>query len=136
LLLLRGLSVIALLCAAGQAPARTRAQEELNALTSVPAGTRCFKSIPLAQEFATRYVVSGVCPQLRPMDPGQFLQALQVQRAVDRDFMSDACQLQFSLMLRAGREWVAKDPERSCAETVRKLSRLKGLDAFRGLLRY
>ncbi len=129
------LSLGALLWAAGHARAQAAAQEQLNALTGVPAGTRCFKSIKLAQEFATRYVASGVCPQLRPMDPGQFLRALEVQNAIDRDFIWDACQLQFGLMLRAGREWVEKDRKDSCAETLRKLSKLKGLNAFRGLIR-
>ncbi|MBO0766215.1 MAG: hypothetical protein J2P50_16730 [Hyphomicrobiaceae bacterium] len=111
------------------------AQEELNDLTGAPPGTRCFKSVKLAQEFATRYVASGLCPQLRPMDPGQFLHALELQNAVDRDFTDDACQAQFSLMLRAGREWAKKDPAKNCAETVRKLNRLKSINAFRGLLR-
>jgi hypothetical protein len=69
------------------------------------------------------------------MDPGQFLRALEVQSAVDADFMGDACQIQFGLMLRAGREWVERDPAASCAETARKLRRLKGLNAFRGLVR-
>jgi len=111
------------------------AQEELNALTGAPAGTRCFKSMKLAQEFATRYVASGLCPQLRPMDPGQFLRALEVQQAADKDFTGEVCQIQFGLMLRAGREWVEKDRVSGCAETTRKLSRLKGINAFRGLVR-
>lgn len=120
---------------AGHAQAQTAAQKELNALTGAPAETRCFKSVKLAQEFATRYVASGLCPQLRPMDPGQFLRALEVQEAADKDFAGEMCQVQFRLMLRAGREWVEQDPAGSCAETVRKLSRLKGLNAFRGLVR-
>jgi hypothetical protein len=133
---MRNLALIAVLGAAGgHAQAQTGAQNELNDLTGAPTGTRCFKSVRLAQEFATRYVASGLCPQLRPMDPGQFLRALEVQKAVDRDFTGEACQLQFGLMLRAGREWVEKDQGGNCAETVRKLSRLKGLDAFRGLIR-
>jgi hypothetical protein len=118
-----------------QLQAQLQAQKELNALTGAPAGTRCFKSIKRAQEFATRYTASGICPQLRPMDPGQFLQALQVQNAVDKDFMVDACQAQFALMLRAGREWVLEDRPGRCAETLRKLGKLKGLNAFRGLIR-
>ena len=138
---MRGVALIAvvslgsLLSAASHARAQAAAQEQLNALTGVPSGTRCFKSIKLAQEFATRYVASGICPQLRPMDPGQFLRALEVQGAIDKDFVWDACQLQFGLMLRAGREWVEKDPKGSCAETLRKLSKLKDLNAFRGLIR-
>ncbi len=135
----RSLALAAILAAAGQALAQAQvqnpAQKELNALTGAPAGTRCFKSVKLAQEFATRYVASGLCPQLRPMDPGQFMRALEVQNAVDNDFTGEACQVQFGLMLRAGREWVEKDRAGACAETVRKLSRLKGLNAFRGLVR-
>jgi hypothetical protein len=127
--------VAALGAAAAQAHAQIAVQKELNAITGAPAGTRCFKSVRLAQEFATRYVASGLCPQLRPMDPGQFLRALEVQQAADRDFTGEVCQVQFGLMLRAGREWVEKDPRANCAETVRKLSRLKGLNAFRGLVR-
>jgi hypothetical protein len=69
------------------------------------------------------------------MDPGQFLHALEVQNAVDQDFTGEACQAQFALMLRAGREWAEKDPAKSCAETVRKLSKLKSINAFRGLLK-
>jgi len=132
---LRALLLVAALGAAAQAQAQTAAQKELNALTGAPAGTRCFQSVRLAQEFATRYVASGLCPQLRPMDPGQFLRALEVQKAADRDFTGEVCQVQFGLMLRAGREWVEKDRRANCAETVRKLSRLKGLNAFRGLVR-
>jgi hypothetical protein len=124
-----------MLSAAGHAWAQAAAQQELNALTGAPSGTRCFKSVKLAQEFATRYVASGICPQLRPMDPGQFLHALEVQGAVDKDFVWDDCQRQFGLMLRSGREWVEKDPKGGCAETLRKLSKLKGLNAFRGLIR-
>jgi hypothetical protein len=127
------LAVIA--CGAAPALAQSLAQQELNAMTGAPAGTRCFKSVKLAQEFATRYVASGICPQLRPMDPGQFLRALEVQNAVDQDFTGEACQAQFALMLRAGREWAAKDPAGGCAETVRKLSKLKTINAFRGLLK-
>ena len=121
--------------ALGQSPAQSQAQKELNALTGAPAGTRCFRSVKLAQEFAKRYTASGICPQLRPMDPGQFLRALEVQNAVDKDFIGDACQVQFALMLRAGREWVLEDRESRCAETVRKLRKLKGINAFRGLIR-
>jgi hypothetical protein len=131
---MRNLALMAIL-AAGHAQAQTATQNELNALTGAPAGTRCFKSVKLAQEFATRYVASGLCPQLRPMDPGQFLRALEVQNAADSDFTGETCQVQFGLMMRAGREWVEKDRAASCAETARKLSRLKGLNAFRGLVR-
>lgn len=134
---MRSLALAAILAAAGQAQAQAQnpAQKELNALTGALAGTRCFKSVKLAQEFATRYVASGLCPQLRPMDPGQFMRALEVQNAADKDFTDEACQVQFGLMLRAGREWVEKDRAGACTETARKLSRLKGLNAFRGLVR-
>jgi hypothetical protein len=127
--------LVAILAATAHAQAQTGAQQELNALTGAPAGLRCFKSVKLAQEFANRYVASGICPQLRPMDPGQFLSALEVQKAADKDFTGEACQVQFGLMLRAGREWMEKDTAERCAETARKLSRLKGLNAFRGLVR-
>jgi hypothetical protein len=133
--LLRGLSLAAVALAAGHALAQSPAQKQLNAITGAPPGTRCFKSMRRAQELATRYVASGICPQLRPMDPGQFLRALESQNAVDRDFRGDACQTQFALMMRAGREWTQQDPTQHCAETVRKLSRLKPNDAFHGLLR-
>ena len=132
---MRSLALVVVLAATAHAQAQTTAQKELNALTGAPAGMRCFKSVKLAQEFATRYVASGVCPQLRPMDPGQFLRALEVQKAADSDFIGETCQVQFGLMLRAGRQWVEKDEARNCTETVRKLRRLKGINAFRGLVR-
>ena len=119
----------------GPALAQSPVQKELNALTGAPPDTRCFKSVKLAQELATRYVVSGICPQLRPMDPGQFLSALEANNAIDADFTAESCQVQFGLMLRAGREWVEKDRAGNCAETLRKLSRLKGTNIFRGLIR-
>jgi hypothetical protein len=132
---IRSLALVAVLGAAPHAQAQIAAQNELNALTGAPAGTACFKSVKLAQEFATRFVASGVCPQLRPMDPGQFLRALEVQKAADKDFTGEACQVQFGMMLRAGREWVEKDEARNCEETVRKLRQLKGINPFRGLVR-
>src|SRR5262245_6092973 len=114
---------VVLSMAAGQASAQGPAQKELNQLTGAPEGTRCFKGIRLAQTLATRYVASGMCPQLRPMDPGQFLIALDAQRAIDRDFTGDACQLQFSLMFRSSREWIAKDPQRHCAVVLSRLQK-------------
>jgi hypothetical protein len=133
------LALAMVLCCAGpglaQTPTQSKAQKELNALIGAPADTRCFKSVKLAQEFAKRYTASGICPQLRPMDPGQFLQALMVQNAVDKDFMAEACQTQFAMMLRAGREWILEDQPGHCAATLRKLGKLKGLNAFRGLIR-
>src|SRR5262245_1594380 len=111
---LLSLFVAAVVFMTGQASAQGPAQKELNKLTGAPEGTRCFKAIRLTQALATRYVASGICPQLRPMDPGQFLIALEAQRAIDRDFTDDACQLQFRLMFRTGREWIVKDPQRNC----------------------
>jgi hypothetical protein len=132
---LLSLFVAATLSIAGQAWAQGPAQRELNKLSGAPEGTRCFKAIRLAQELATRYVASGVCPQLRPMAPAQFYGALKAQGAIDRDFTDEACQLQFGLMFRAGREWVDKDPQRNCAEVMSKLQRLQSTDMFRVLLR-
>ena len=132
---LLSLLVAAVLLMAGQTSAQGPAQKELNKLTGAPEGTRCFKGIRLAQELATRYVASGVCPQLQPMEPDQFYSALKARGAIDRDFTGDACQLQFGLMLRAGREWVVKDPQRNCAEVLSKLQKLNSSDAFRGLIR-
>jgi hypothetical protein len=129
------LFVVAVLLTAGQASAQGPAQKELNELTGAPEGTRCFKGFRLAQALATRYVASGICPQLRPMDPGQFLVALDAQGAIDRDFTGDTCQLQFGLMFRSGREWIAEDPQRNCAVVLGKLQTLKTSDIFRGLIR-
>jgi hypothetical protein len=42
-------------------------------------------------------------------------------RAVDDDFVSDACQVQMRLMFRAGREWIAKDPRRNCAAAAAEM---------------
>jgi hypothetical protein len=125
----------AVLLMAGPSSAQGPAQKELNKLTGAPEGTRCFKAIRLAQALATRYVASGICPQLRPMDPGQFLIALEAQRAIDRDFTSDTCQLQFRLMFRSGREWIATDPQRNCAEVLSQLQKLRTSDIFRSLIR-
>ena len=69
------------------------------------------------------------------MDPGQFLSALNAQGAIDRDFTGDACQLQFGLMFRAGREWIANNPQKNCSEVLAKLQKLKSTDIFRGLIR-
>jgi hypothetical protein len=99
--------------------AQGTAQQELNALTGAPAGTRCFQSIPLAQELATHYIASGLCEQhMSAMDPARFMSALQALQAVDEDFVSDACQVQMRLLFRAGREWITKDPRRRCAVTA------------------
>jgi len=116
---MRLLILVAGLLLAGHTHAQETAQQELNALTGAPAGTRCFQSIALAQELTTHYVASGMCQEtLSAMDPGEFMSALGQLKAIDRDFTSDACQLQMRLMFRAGREWVAKDPRRRCVETA------------------
>jgi hypothetical protein len=121
---MRMLSVAAFLLVAAQAVAQTGTQDELNQLTGTPAGTRCFKSIQLTQEMAKHYIGSGMCPQqLRPMDPARFMKALQALGAIDKDFTSDACQLQLRLMFRLGREWIAADKDRNCAETTKEMGR-------------
>ena len=132
---LLSLFVAAVLLMAGQASAQGPAQKELNQLTGAPEATRCFRAIRLAQTLATRYVASGICPQLRPMDPGQFLGALNAQGAIDQDFTGAACQLQFGLMFRAGREWLAKNPQKNCVVVLSRLQKLNDTDAFRGLIR-
>jgi hypothetical protein len=122
--LLRCLCLVAGLLAAS-AFAQDTAQRELNALTGAPAGTRCFQSIALAQELARHYVASGLCQQqMNAMDPAQFMKALQVLKAVDEDFVSDACQVQMRLMFRAGREWIAEDPRRNCAATAAEMRQM------------
>jgi hypothetical protein len=104
---------------AGHVHAQDTAQRELNALTGAPAGTRCFQSAAVAQDLATHYVASGMCPEtLSAMDPAEFLSALSQLKAIDNDFISDACQVQMRLMFRAGREWIGADPQRRCAETA------------------
>lgn len=102
--------------------AQDAAQRELNALTRAPKDTRCFQSIALAQEMARHYVASGLCPQqLSAVHPAEFMQALEEQKAVDKDFTTDACQVQMSLMFRAGREWVNKDPRRNCPVAAQEM---------------
>jgi hypothetical protein len=121
---MRLLSLAALLLGAAQALAQTTPQDELNRLTGAPVGTRCFKSIELTQEMAKHYVGSGICPQqLRPMDPARFMKALQALGAIDKDFTSAPCQVQMRLMFRFGREWIADNRERNCAETAREMAR-------------
>jgi hypothetical protein len=102
--------------------AQDAAQRELNALTQAPADTRCFQSIALAQEMARHYIASGLCPQqISPVHPAEFMQALEEQKAVDRDFTSDACQVQLKLMFRAGREWITQDPRRNCPTVAQEM---------------
>jgi hypothetical protein len=116
---MRLLFLVAGMILAGNVHAQETVQRELNTLTGAPAGTRCFQSIALAQELATHYVASGMCPEtLSAMDPGEFLSALSQLNAIDNDFTSDACQVQMRLMFRAGREWVGGDAPRRCAETA------------------
>lgn len=104
--------------------AQGTAQRELNALTGAPQGTRCFQSIPLAQELAKHYIASGLCPQhLSAMAPAKFMAALKALKAIDADFVGDACQVQMHLMFRAGREWVAQDPRRHCTEAAEEMRR-------------
>jgi hypothetical protein len=110
------------LLVASPAPAQETQQGELNAMTGAPAGTRCFRSVMLAQELATHYVASGLCPQsLSAMDPAQFMSALAQLKAVDADFTSDACQVQMKLMFRAGREWINESPRRNCAAAAEEM---------------
>lgn len=119
---MRSLILVAGLLLAGHAHAQEAAQRELNEMTGAPPGTRCFQSIALAQELATHYVATGMCREnLSAMDPAEFMSALAQLNAADADFTSDACQVQMRLMFRAGREWVAKDPRRRCAETAEEM---------------
>jgi hypothetical protein len=119
---MRWLCLAAGFLVASEALAQGSAQQELNALTGAPAGTRCFQSIPLAQQMATHYVASGMCAQqLSAMDPAQFMSALEALRAVDQDFTTDACQVQMRLFFRAGREWVAQNPRRNCATAAAEM---------------
>jgi hypothetical protein len=119
---MRSLSLLAGVLLAGSALAQETAQRELNALTRAPADTRCFRSIVLAQEMAKHYIASGICPQqLSPVHPAEFMQALEEQKAIDKDFTSNACQLQLKLMFRAGREWVSEDPRRHCPTVAQEM---------------
>jgi hypothetical protein len=119
---MRLLLLLAGLLAASHAWAQEKAQREFNAMTGAPPGTRCFQSIPLAQELATHYIASGMCAQqLSAMDPAEFMSALKTLKAIDEDFVSDACQAQMQLMFRAGREWVAEDPPHHCAATATEM---------------
>jgi hypothetical protein len=114
--------LVAALLLAGHAHAQDAAQRELNAMTGAPAATRCFQSVALAQELATHYVASGLCPEdMSAMDPAQFLAALGQLKAIDADFTGEACQVQMRLMFRAGREWVGEDPRRRCAATAQEM---------------
>jgi hypothetical protein len=116
---MRLMLLVAGLLLAGHAHAQETAQRELNALTGAPAGTRCFRSVTLAQELTTHYVASGMCRDtLSAMDPAEFMSALAQLEAIDDDFTSDACQVQMRLMFRAGREWVARDLRQRCAEAA------------------
>lgn len=116
------LFILAGLVLASPVVAQDRAQRELNKLTRAPQDTRCFQSIAAAQEMAKHYVASGLCPQhLAPVHPAEFMQALEEEKVVDRDFTTDACQVQMNLMFRAGREWVNQDPRRNCPVVAQEM---------------
>ena len=55
------------------------------------------------------------------MHPAEFMQAMEDQKAVDLDFMSEPCQLQLKLMFRAGREWLTKDKGRNCPAAAQEM---------------
>lgn len=119
---MRPLFLLAGLLVASPALAQEAAQRELNELTGAPDGTRCFQSMAVAQEMAKHYVASGLCPQqLTPVHPAEFMSALESEKIVDKDFTSEACQVQLNLMFRAGREWVNQDPERRCPAVVQEM---------------
>ena len=120
---MRWLSLAAISLVAGQALAQSSAQRELNDLTGVPAETRCFRSVAQAQEISRHYVASAMCPQLRPMSAARFVNAMHALDVADADFLSDACHVQLKLMFRAGREWIAKDVDRNCAQTAKDMWR-------------
>jgi hypothetical protein len=102
--------------------AQDTAQRELNALTRAPEDTRCFQSVVLVQEMAKHYIASGLCPQqISPVHPAEFMQALEEQKVVDKDFVSEACQVQLKLMFRAGREWIKQDPRRNCPSVAQEM---------------
>ena len=111
--------------------AQDSAQRELNLLTRSPEDTRCFQSIPLAQEMAKHYIASGLCPQqIAPVHPAEFMQALEAQKAVDKDFTSEACQVQLKLMFRAGREWIKQDPRRNCPAAAQEMQQRPFFKAY------
>jgi hypothetical protein len=110
---------------AGQALAQSPAQRELNGLTGAPAGTRCFRSIAQAQEMSRHYVASAMCPQLKPMSAARFVTAMHALDVADVNFLSDACHVQLKLMFRAGREFIARDRERNCAQSAQEMWRIR-----------
>jgi hypothetical protein len=120
---MRLLSLAAAILAA-QALAQSPAQRELNDLTRVPEGTRCFRSVAQAQEMARQYVASAMCPQLTPMSATRFVNAMHALDVADVHFLSDACHVQLKLMFRAGREWIGQDQERNCTQTAREMRRI------------
>lgn len=107
----------------GHAPAQSARQQELNRLTGAPEGTRCFRSIAQAQEMSRHYVASGMCPQLKPISAARFVNAMHALSVADADFLSDPCHVQLKLMFRSGREWIAEDIPRHCAETASEMAR-------------
>jgi len=121
---MRSLVLAAAVLVTGGALAQSPPQRELNALTGVPTTTRCFQSMARAQEMSRHYVASAMCPQLRPMGPERFVKAMQALKVADVHFLSDACHIQLKLMFRAGREWIAQDETRNCAQTAREMARI------------
>ncbi len=121
---MRLLSLAAAVLVAGGALAQSPAQRELNGLTGVPEGTRCFRSIAQAQEMSRHYVASAMCPQLRPMSAARFVNAMHALDVADVNFLSGACHVQLKLMFRAGREWIAQDQASNCAQTASEMSRI------------
>jgi hypothetical protein len=122
---MRLLALAAAVMVTGGALAQSPPQRELNALTRVPTNTRCFHSIPRAQEMSRHYMASAMCPQLRPMSPDRFVKAMQELKVADVHFLSDACHVQLKLMFRAGREWIAQDEARNCAQTAQEMRRIR-----------
>ena len=120
---MRFVSLAAVLLTAGYALAQSPAQQELNDLTGAPAGTRCFRSIAQARELSKHYVASGLCRQLKPISAARFVNAMHGLDVADVNFLSDQCHVQLKLMFRAGREWIAEDLERNCAETAKEMRR-------------
>jgi hypothetical protein len=122
---MRLLALAAISLVAAQALAQSPAQRELNGLTGVPAGTRCFRSIAQAQEMSRHFVASAMCPQLRPMSAARFVNAMHALDVADVNFLSDACHRQLKLMFRAGREWIVRDMARNCAQTAQEMGGIR-----------
>lgn len=111
------------LAAASSAQAQAVGQEEFNRITGAPPGTRCFRSVVLAQGIVTGSIVTEVCPRQfkRPMEAEELHEALKALKAIDVDFLSDPCQVQMHLMFRTARGSLAKDRARVCELMTREL---------------